>query len=213
MPSMPGMGRGGHIPYRGEVRPKLYGHPSPPKPIHHIGDQIFWFILVVIGIIIFWFNIIAALGENFRNFPTFLIYLLFFIVMIFAYRDSKKIKMITPDEDESKVRHPNDEEGQPSLLEDYITQVEWTNTHRKRHHPSHWSAPEPKWQYHAIKITSDKAIRNLLKKDHRLFWISLMIGMFIFFTSAMIFGLSSPITAIAISITCLAFLANYLIRD
>ena len=132
--------------------------------------------------------------------------LMFLPMVFFAIRDAEGIETSTT---ETNIVEKSD----PALFNDYMAQVEWTNTHRKRHHPSHWSAPEPKWRFKTVRSTSDKVVRDLIKRNERLIWRVLMPAVFIFAGIGYIFGASSPMTLIVIITTSLAFLAFFLLRD
>jgi len=192
-----------HIPYRGDGNPNIPTKRRPPSAEEKKVVRGFGCLVLVVGIALVYFIVTAQTG-----FVTFaaIAGLIYVIIFFFAIRDALGIEATKPDNDKA-------DNNDPTMFNDYMAQVEWTSNHRKRHHPSHWSAPEPEWRYHAIKTTSDKVIRDLLKRNDRLFWVGLMPGIFIFVGIAMIFGVSSPTTIIVISISCLAFLVIYLMKD
>ena len=83
-------------PYRGQAHPKLRGHPSPPPRPH-----IKWFMLVA-GLTFVFIGIYlgyhAIIEQTFLSIFYFVVYLIFVGMLIFAIRDVKKIKTITPEE-------------------------------------------------------------------------------------------------------------------
>jgi len=136
-------------PYRGQVRPKVYGQPAPPDPSHGAIEQIFWVVLAIAGVVTLYFAIKLAANRDFGGVFVFVLYLIFLLIMIFAFREAKQFKTITPDDDNDEQDH-----DRHSLAEDYFKQIEWKHTHHKGRHPSRWSVPEPKWRYHAITAKS-----------------------------------------------------------
>jgi cell division protein FtsW (lipid II flippase) len=163
--------RRGHIPYRGEVRPKQRGHPSPPDPNQRLKTQTFWFLFAIAGIVIAFFAIKLVLKGDFGGFFAFVIYLIFLLIAFFAFRDAKQIETQTQDQDE--------ENDDPTLLDDYLAQIEW----RRTPHRSHRS--EPKWRYHPTLLRGST-------KDFGLF-VVLPVTIPIF-GLAYFYGANSPIT-------------------
>lgn len=140
------------IPYRGENRPKLYGHPSPQKPNEKTYTLFLWLVFIIIGVVLFYFAFIQA-GTSSRGEAVFIFlsYLGIGIVMFFALRDLKNIKMLTPDSDDEERPNDKEDDDHQSLAEDYFEQIAWQHAHRKRHHPTRWDAPEPQWRYRRVE--------------------------------------------------------------
>lgn len=189
---MPLIGRF-HQPYRGEIRPKMRGHPSPAKPIQNSVDKVFWFIFIVIGVIIFGSALTYLLTKhNLGGFFIFAIYLIFLLIAIFAFQDAKQIKTITLDD-------PPVDKKDSALLDDYLAQIEWKQNHR-RNHPQ-----EPKWRYHPVSAKSRP-------KDFG-FFIALLV-MIPIFILAYFYGAKSLVTTIsAIVLGIVAMLAFLIYQD
>jgi hypothetical protein len=71
----------GHIPYRGERRPKLYGSRAPRNPNEKFVTQILTILFIVAGLAIFYFAVNLATQGNFNGFFLFAIYLMFAIIV------------------------------------------------------------------------------------------------------------------------------------
>jgi hypothetical protein len=99
-----------HIPYRGEVILKVRGKPCPPRPHEKLYDRLFWLILIAAGIGIGCYSFTKPTPDKVGG---FLVYWALFILVFFAMRDAKKIKMITPDEND------------PDDIDDFFEQFEW----------------------------------------------------------------------------------------
>ncbi len=193
----------GYLPFRGDGHPNIPGKRRPPNAEEKEAIRSFGYLALIVGIVLVYF--ISTTKTGFIGFAA-IAGLIFVIMSFFALRDAFGIEANKPDD--VKI-----DDSDPTMFKDYITQVEWTNTHRKRHHPSHWSAPEPEWRFLALRFTSDKVVRDFLKRNSRLVWLGIFSAIFILAGIAVIFGVSFPITIIMVSITCLVFLAFHLIRD
>jgi hypothetical protein len=112
----------GHIPYRGEAHPKLYGHPAKPDWLAKEKEWLFGFFFGIPGIILLYLNFVNGPGNNRIEVFLLFIYLLFGIVIWFAFKDIKKIETLTPDVDSEK--------DDSALAEDYIEQIHWQTSHR-----------------------------------------------------------------------------------
>ena len=180
--------RRGRQPYRGQVRPKVWGRRSPPKPIYRVIEFLFWFVFAVVGIGIFSFAINRFFFEkDFGGFAVFVLYLVFLFIAIFAFRDAKQIETITPDENVSE----DEEDFRSSQKEEFI-EVE----------------PGPlgfRWRYLISDKKSDRK-RNLFP-----FLGFLAIGIVI--AIGAIFGFSSPITLGLVIVGFLIFLGMYLTKN
>jgi hypothetical protein len=195
------------IPYRGEVRSKLHGHPSPSNPNEKVYTFFFWFILISIGLVIFYFAArMAAVTGNTVGFLFFIIYLIFLVVIIFAIQDLKKVKMITSDIDDEDKEY--DDEGN-SLADDYFSQIEWVHIHHRGRHSSRWSRPEPKWRYQRVQgANGQQGCLFILGM-----YLSLFTLFFVFVIIASIFKVNSPITIFIVIVAGVVGVVAYLIRQ
>jgi hypothetical protein len=191
------------IPYRGEVRPKIYGHPSPPKPKDHLVDQIFWFTFILVGIIIFLFALTGLPGWNFGGFFIFAIYLMFLLIAIFAFRDVKQIETITPNDDKQKDQPEDaDQPDEQHLFEEYFEKIEWMNRSPN---------PNPSWLHSSYRIVKAKATHTV-KRGNRFFFGSWAL-VAVLVAVAVLFREFPQIAIASIIIICLTYLGIYLIRD
>ncbi len=160
----------GHLPYRGEVYPKQRGHRWPQQPGSQAHEKFFWFSLILGGILLLVWAVLTYVPFLFFICG---IYWMFLMILILASQDAKKIKTITSDKDE---------ENSDGLLEDYLAQVEWRQSHR------YSRMPEPKWRYRRV----------LAKSEPIHFGYFVVIAPVIFaLTIASYFGANSPIAALA----------------
>lgn len=199
------------IPYRGQPRPKLYGHPSRPKPYQRFIELVFWFVFIIVGIVIFW-TAITASPQNYGGFFGFAIYLIFLFIAIFAFRDAKRFRVITPDEDIEREENGEINEDSRLLAEEAPDQIE-SEPSQAEQHPSHHR--HPKWRDRPIKTISNKVIYRI-KNDNfsQIAFIGLMmVGLVASIVAAVIFGITSPITFIFVTVIFLVFLTVYLIRE
>ena len=192
----------GHLPYRGEVRPKLYGHVSPSNPRHHVIDVLLWIVFALVGIIIFCFAIdfaFVAKDKNLSGFFVFAIYLMFLTVAIFASHDSKQIKTITPDEPPETAN----KEDQRRLFEEYFTKIKWMDRHPNIGQP---------WLQSSYRLTKEKA-PSKVKRGNRFIYGIYIILFTMVVISALFYRKFPELTIGLIAVTFLTYLANYLIRD
>jgi len=172
----------GHLPYRGEVHASQRGHASPPHPNEKLTDRLFWLMLIAGGVCLGYVAVRLA-TPNLIGF--FGCYLLFFIILIVAFRDLQNIKMITPDLDERKSQTETDK---TSLVEDYFAQIEWMHTHRGgRLDASRWDAPEPPRSYQIKRVQR----AHVAGKERKLIVVSFSAIAITVSTSAF-FGSDSP---------------------
>jgi hypothetical protein len=188
-------------PYRGQAREKVYGYPSPPKPYYWLVEYIFWFIFAIVGIGILGFAIFyVATRQDFTGFFVFILYLVFLLIAIFAFKDAKQIETITSDED---VQENNDKYNDPS--EDRFIEVEEMSPDRTGRYASRWHQPLPRWRY---RITGTKS-----KSRTNRFNISIFLGMGVFVGIVVIFGASPALIIGLITVICLTLLTAYLMKD
>ncbi|MGC1378530.1 MAG: hypothetical protein WA821_20025 [Anaerolineales bacterium] len=186
------------VPYRGQPRPKVYGYPSPPKPFYRAMEYVFWFVVTIIGIGILYLTLISPANYIFGGFFVFAIYLIFLVIAIFAFRDAKRIKTITSDEDIQAQKDGQD----AAPAEDRFIEVEEVPAHHKGRYPAHINTPISRWRYRIVKHGSANR-----------FFVIIFLGMGVFVGIVIIFGASPQITIGLITILSLAFLANYLMKD
>lgn len=189
----------GHIPYRGEVRAKQQGNPSRPKPHEHLVTWFFGFGLVVVGFGLLFYAIQMAAQNDFIGVFVFLIYLMVFLIAIFSFRDLHQIEMLTPDEDEES----SDEGQDATLMEDYLSQIAWRQSHSRR-------VPEPKWRFRPV-LAKDSG--KYSKKDVQLL-ILMAIAVILILGMAYQFGANSPLTiTVTIAIGIIGTFVFLLIQD
>jgi hypothetical protein len=167
------------VPYRGEPHPKERGHPYTIGPNDNVRNMAFWAILVIAGVVIGIFAIREFIEHRTYN-TTFLfvIYILFFIIMVFAIRDVKKIETLTPD---------GENPAQDELEKDYLDQLDWVAKGKSR-------SP--------LRLTPNKKYHPILKsRASRRGWLSsftiftIFIGAVAFITYlSMTFGDNSGLT-------------------
>jgi len=197
------------MPYRGEgeggEREHRHHHPTPLNPNE---KKVALILLLVFGVIGTYIGYLAFTSMTFLSISIFFIYLMTFVTVIVAVDDLKNIKKITPQpRDDQEL----DEREGPSLAEDYFAQIDWVQTHRKRHHPSRWDAPEPKWRYRRVAASNRRLANNCLSTF--VLYGAILLAIFVIMMIFKPLGTNAPVLAsILISIT-VAGICIYLIRQ
>jgi predicted membrane channel-forming protein YqfA (hemolysin III family) len=92
--------RPARTPYRGEYRPKLFGHPYVPDPSARKLRIRLWIILAIVGIALVALAIYEVLVyQVYRAACGVIIYAMGIGIMALAIRDAKKIETLTPSDD------------------------------------------------------------------------------------------------------------------
>lgn len=194
----------GHIPYRGEARPRLYGSPAPRNPNEKFITRLLLVLFIAAGLAIFYFALTLAAEGNFNGVFVFVIYLMFAAIVFFAMKDLKNIKTITPDTDDEVER---DDEDRSLLAEDYFAQIEWMHTHQQGDLLSRQNTTEPQRTYRIARTRGNK----ILERD-AVFVYMTVLGMCAVIGIGYLFGADSPITIGITIIGGLIFLLAYLVR-
>jgi hypothetical protein len=98
----------GHIPFRGEVHPKERGHRSPLHPDEKKRTRIVG-LLAVLFCIVFIYAAITA--TKISDVVMSVIGIVCVVMLVWAVRDAKRIKTITPDEVEEHQKHRSNQKS------------------------------------------------------------------------------------------------------